>query len=361
MRRIKKKLRILLDLVTRFTQDDGMKFGESKCAYNIIVWGKRKHQGEDLKVRSLTVKELPEKDSYKDLGLDESIGSDGPFNKERIKTEYKRRVRKIWSSELNNINKVNAHNTFAVPIITPTIRILSWTKKEIKDLDILTRRQLTINGSYHPASDVHRLYSRRKEGGRGLASIEEVYIRRTTGIAEHLEKAYDMNSIITLVKTHEKTNIIRLAAEFKELYMKENKVNINMKEEIKKEHEKAWKDKVTHGHYQGEIEKDNEINENDTNAWLKQRLSSHLEGFICAIQEQELNTRDVQRRREKDQVKRNNINTKCRICNDAQENIFHLICSCSHLAHTIYLADRDNQVARILYQEITKSNITHQK
>ena len=56
-----------------------------------------------------------------------------------------------------------------------------------------------------------------------------------------------------------------------------------MKEEIKKEHEKACKDKVTHGYYLSGIEKDNEINKEDTNAWLKQRLSSHLERFICAI------------------------------------------------------------------------------
>ena len=58
------------------------------------------------------------------------------------------------------------------------------------------------------------------------------------GIAEHLEKARDTNSILRLVRSHEKTNIIRLAAEFKELYTKKNKVNINMKEEIKKEHKK---------------------------------------------------------------------------------------------------------------------------
>ena len=88
-------------------------------------------------------------------------------------------------------------------------------KEGNKDLDILTRRQLTISGSYHLASDVHRLYSRRKEGGRGITSIEEVYIRRTTGIAEHLEKAHNANGILRLVRIHEKTNTIRLATEFK--------------------------------------------------------------------------------------------------------------------------------------------------
>ena len=87
-------------------------------------------------------------------------------------------------------------------------------KKGIKDLDILTRKQLTINGSFHAASDVHRLYSRQKEGGRGLTSIEDVYINRTIRIAEHLEKAHDMNSILKLVRIHEERNIMRLAKEF---------------------------------------------------------------------------------------------------------------------------------------------------
>ena len=80
------------------------------------------------------------------------------------------------------------------------------------------RRQLTIDGSYHPASNVHRLYSRRKEGGRGLTSIEEVYRRRTIGIAEHLEKVHDANSVLRLVRTNEKRNIIRLAAELRVMY-----------------------------------------------------------------------------------------------------------------------------------------------
>ena len=174
-------------------------------------------------------------------------------------------------------------------VIAPTIGILPWTKKEIKDLDILTRKQLTINGSFHAASDVHRLYSRRKEGGRGLTSIEDVYINRTIIIAEHLEKAQDTNSILKLVRIHEERNIMRLAKEFNEMYMEESHDSNNMKDAIKRSHEKAWKSKVTHGYYLSQIEKEDEISKVETNAWLKQRLTSHVEGFICAIQEQELN------------------------------------------------------------------------
>ena len=42
------------------------------------------------------------------------------------------------------------------------------------------------------------------------------YMRRTIGITEHVEKAYDTNSILRLVRTHKKTSIIRLAAKLKQ-------------------------------------------------------------------------------------------------------------------------------------------------
>ena len=83
------------------------------------------------------------------------------------KIEYKRRVNKIWKSEPNAINKSIVHNSFALPIITTTIRILNWTKQEIKNLDIGTRKLLTMNGSFHQSSDTNRLYAKRKDGGRG--------------------------------------------------------------------------------------------------------------------------------------------------------------------------------------------------
>ena len=167
-----------------------------------------KHQGKELELEGLRIKELPEEDNYKNLGIDESIGYDGPLNKNRVTSEYKKRVRKIWSSELNNINKVQAHNTFAVPVLTPTIGVLSWTKKEIKDLEILRRKQMSMQGNFHVSSDVNRLYARRNEGGRGLTSIEEMYKRRTTGLAEHLAEAQKDNSMLKLVRQHEQKHMM---------------------------------------------------------------------------------------------------------------------------------------------------------
>ena len=105
-----------------------------------------------------------------------------PLNQERVTNEYKRRVRKIWSSDLYSNNKITAHNTFAIPVITPTIGIINWTKQEIRNLDIETRRILTYTGSLHKRSDVDRLYVPRKLGGRGLTSVQDTYITRTIAL-----------------------------------------------------------------------------------------------------------------------------------------------------------------------------------
>ena len=48
----------LLDFVTTYTNDTGMIFGESKCAYICTVRGKRKSLGSSIVMNGLTVQEL---------------------------------------------------------------------------------------------------------------------------------------------------------------------------------------------------------------------------------------------------------------------------------------------------------------
>ena len=75
-------------------------------------------------MNGINIKESEEGESYKYLGQDKSIGYEGKLNKERVEREYYHRVRKIWSSELNARNKSIAHNSFAIPVLMPTIGIL---------------------------------------------------------------------------------------------------------------------------------------------------------------------------------------------------------------------------------------------
>ena len=103
------------------------------------------------------------------MGQDENVAYEGTINKERVTKEYLSRVKKTWSSELSAYNKAIAHSSFATPVITPTIDILDWTIQEIKDIDIKTRKILSVTGNFHPNSDIDRLYI-----GRNLLQIPKI-------------------------------------------------------------------------------------------------------------------------------------------------------------------------------------------
>ena len=77
-----------------------MKFGADKCSYVCIERGKQKSLGETIKMDEHELNELKQGETYKYLGVDEDISFKGDINKERVRSEYFSRVRKIWKSEL---------------------------------------------------------------------------------------------------------------------------------------------------------------------------------------------------------------------------------------------------------------------
>ena len=90
------------------------------------------------------IKPIKDGNTYKYLGIDENISYVGTVNKERVTKENYTRVKKIWKSEISSFNKAIAHNTFAIPVLTTTVGVIDWKIKEIKEIDIRTRKQLTI-------------------------------------------------------------------------------------------------------------------------------------------------------------------------------------------------------------------------
>ena len=104
--------------------------------------------------------------------------------KDRIQKEYLRKTRKLLETKLSRRNIIKGINTFAVPLIKYSGPFLKWTRDELMLMDARTRKLMTMHNALHPRDDVDRLLVSGKEGGRGLASIEnnvDVSIRRHEG------------------------------------------------------------------------------------------------------------------------------------------------------------------------------------
>ena len=89
-----------------------------------------------------------------------------------VSKEYIRRLRKVLKSKLNGGNLVRGVNTWAVSLLRYSAAFVSWRKSELQAIGRNTRKLFTIYGALHPKSDVDRLHILKKEGGRGLISIE---------------------------------------------------------------------------------------------------------------------------------------------------------------------------------------------
>ena len=103
---------------------------------------------------------------------------------------------------------------------------------------------------------------------------------------------------------------------------------------------------------QKSLEQYDTIDISKTNRCLDLKLASHIEGFMSAIQEQEIDTKDTRRTREEDQHRKREMEILCRVCGKHEESVYHLVCSCPVLSPTFYLDAKHNQIARILYQEV---------
>ena len=71
-------------------------------------------------------------------------------------------------SKLSGKNKVIAINKWTVSVLRYGAGIIKRTKEELKTLDRMSRKVLTMNGAFHPKSDVDGLFVSTEDGGRGL-------------------------------------------------------------------------------------------------------------------------------------------------------------------------------------------------
>ena len=178
----------LIHTVRIYSQDLGMEFGIEKCTLRVMKNGKQ-HLTDGIELPNHDrIRTLTENETYKYLGILEADTIKQVEMKDKIQNEYLRRTRKLLETKLSSRNLIKGINAWALPLVRYSGPFLKWTRDELRQMDQRTRKLMTMHKALHPRDDVDRLYVPRKEGGRGLASIEESVDTSIQRLEDYIEK-----------------------------------------------------------------------------------------------------------------------------------------------------------------------------
>ena len=134
------------------------------------------------------IRTLGENETNKYLGILEADTSKQVEMKDKIRKEYLRRTRKLLETKFSSRNLIKGINTWAVPLVRYSGPFLKCTRHELKQMDQRTRKLMTMHKALHPRDDVGRLHVSSKEGGIGLASIEDSVDASIQRLEDYIEK-----------------------------------------------------------------------------------------------------------------------------------------------------------------------------
>jgi hypothetical protein len=143
------ELRKQIQTVKTFSDDIHVDFELEKCANITFKKGKLIHSQNLVIDINREIQELEQGKAYMYLGIEESEGIHQQM-KERLKEEYRRRLRMVLKSELNARNKITAIGALALPVRKYSFDIIKWRTEEIKQIDRKTRKMLTVYKMHHP-------------------------------------------------------------------------------------------------------------------------------------------------------------------------------------------------------------------
>ena len=211
----------------------------------------------------------------------------------------------------------------------------------------------------HNKSNILRIYIPRREGGQGLINVTNQYKKSIINTAYYINNSNER--LIKIVNIWDKErgekSLNKKATKYtNEIGLKRNKLFSLKKHQIKQEVKTSMTntdinklyEMELHGQYFREINKPH-IDKDMSLSWNKSsKLKATTESTICAIQEQAITTKYI----EKNIHKTSNTDT-CRLCKIHKETIHHIISGCPTIAPTKYLERHDN-VAKYIFIEAAK-------
>ena len=321
-----RELENLIHTVRIYSRDIGIEFDIEKSAMLVMKSGKRHMTDRIEQLNHDRIRTLKEKETYKYLGILEADTIKQAQMKDTIRKEYLRRTRKLLETKLSSRNVIKGINTWAVPLVRYSEPFLKWTRAELKQMDQRTRKLMTMHKTLHPRDDVDRLYVSRKEGGRGLASIEDTLDASIQRFEDYIEK--HKRGLITTIR---------------------NDTDYTIDERVTTTRKQKWERKELYGRFKRLI---NNILHQKTWTWLrKANLKRETEPLLIAAQEYAIRTNHIKARIDKTQQ-----NSKCRLCGDRYETINHIVSEFSKLAQGKYRAKHD-LVGKVVHWEMQEISI----
>ena len=229
-----------------------------------------------------------------------------------------------------------AINTFAIPALTYSFGVIRWTQTDLHQLQTKINTTLTKHRCHHPKSAIQRLVLPRKDGGRGLIDITTLHNSIT-----HKLRTY----FYTKQDTSELHKAVTLADnDYTPLNLHDTQINLDTQTDTNM----IWRQKALHGRYPNEIDQPH-VDKEASHAWLTTSgLYPETEGFMIAIQDQVIYTKNYRKYITKDTTMQNDM---CRKCHHASETIQHIISSCPLITQTDY-KHRHDQVGKIIHQKL---------
>ena len=183
-----KGLETLIHAVRIYSQDIGMAFGREKSVTLVMKSGKR-HITDEMELQKQDKIRTPgEEETYKYFGILEADTMKQVEMKNKIRKKYLRRTRKLLETKPNSRNVIKWINSWAIHLVSYSRPFLKWTRDELRQMDQRTRTLIILHKALHPRDDVDRLYVPRKEGGRGLVSIEDSVDASIQRLEDNIEK-----------------------------------------------------------------------------------------------------------------------------------------------------------------------------
>jgi hypothetical protein len=331
----------LANLTETFSKDIYcMKFGIDKCKINSVKAGQiQKHNyvlssGDEIEF-------LDTGQVYKYLGYNQSRHIQYKETKAKLVQQFRQRLNSIMKSQLYSKNLIKAINTYAIPILTYSFGIINWKKTDLKNIQRMINTTMTKHRKHHPRACVQRQTLQRHEGGSGLIDVYNLQNKQIQTLrAYFLHKSQSSILHRAIVNSDNKLSPLNLSNVT--VQTTENQIDTNTKIN-------EWARQSLHGRHRHNICQSNG-DKAASNAWLTRgELFPETEGFMIAIQDQTIETRNYQKH-----ILKMPLVDICRKCHSSTETIQHITGACKSIVQTDY-KHRHDQVAYIIHQKIAQS------